>query len=116
MNPYDLAHQLAAAMKQSEEYKEWKNLKTEAYQDDTNRALLDEYKKLQMQLQLQVAGGQQPSAEDMEKLQKLSGVLQFNQTASSYLMAEFRFQKMLADIYKILGDVAEVDIDMLAGN
>jgi hypothetical protein len=28
-------------------------------------------------------------------------------------MAEFRFQKMLADIYKILADVAGIDLDML---
>lgn len=116
MNPYDLAHQLAHALKDSEEYSEWKRLKQEAYEDDTNRALLDEYKKLQMKLQLQMAGGQKPEPDEMEKVQKLSGILQFNATASNFLMAEFRFQKMLADIYKILGDVAEVDIDMLAGN
>ena len=28
-------------------------------------------------------------------------------------MAEFRFQKLLADIYKILGDAAGIDMDML---
>ena len=41
MNPYDLAHQLARAMKESEEYREYERLRETAYEDETNRALLD---------------------------------------------------------------------------
>ena len=51
----------------------------------------------------------------MERLQKIAGVLQLSADASSYILAEFRFQKLLADIYKILGDAAEIDMDMLRG-
>ena len=31
----------------------------------------------------------------------------------AYLLAEFRFQKLMADLYKILADVAGIDLDML---
>ena len=85
MNPYDQAHELARALKESEEYREFTRLKEVAYDDGTNKALLDEYKRLQ-----------------------------FNPDVSAYLMAEFRFQRMLSDIFKILADVAGVDLDMLA--
>ena len=76
MNVYDKAHELAACMKESEEYRDYKRLREAAYEDSTNKALLDEYKKLQFQAQVQLA-------------------------------------KMLADIYKILGDAAGIDLDML---
>ena len=46
-------------------------------------------------------------------MQQIAALLQYNQDARDYLMAEFRFQKMLADIYKILADVAGIDLDML---
>ena len=85
MNPYDQAHALARALKDSEEYREYTRLKAVAYDDNTNKTLLDEYKRLQ-----------------------------FNPDVSAYLMAEFRFQRMLSDIFKILADVAGVDLDMLA--
>lgn len=49
----------------------------------------------------------------MQRLQAIGNLLQFNPDASSFLLAEFRFQKMLADIYKILGDAAGIDLDML---
>ena len=40
-------------------------------------------------------------------------LLQFNPDVSAYLLAEFRFQRMLSDIFKILADVAGVDLDAL---
>ena len=41
MNIYDQAHALARSMKQSEEYTEYMRLRELAYDDSTNRALLD---------------------------------------------------------------------------
>ena len=49
------------------------------------------------------------------RTQAIANLLQFNPDASAYLLAEFRFQKTLADIYKILADVAGINLDMLAG-
>ena len=114
MNPYDQAHALARALKESEEYREFTRLKAVAYDDGTNKALLDEYKRLQFRLQAKVAAGESLPDEDMQRLQQIGALLQFNPDVSAYLMAEFRFQRMLSDIFKILGEVAGIDLDMLA--
>ena len=114
MNPYDQAHALARALKESEEYREYMRLKETAYDDATNKALLDEYKKLQFRLQARMAAGETLPEDDYQRLQQIGTLLQFNPDVSAYLMAEFRFQRMLSDIFKILADVAGVDLDMLA--
>ena len=114
MNPYDQAHALARALRESEEYREYMRLKEIAYDDSTNKALLDEYKKLQFRLQAKVAAGESLPQDDMQRLTQIGALLQFNPDVSAYLMAEFRFQRMLSDIFKILADVAGVDLDMLA--
>ena len=114
MNPYDQAHALARSLKDSEEYKEYARLQKIAYEDATNKALLDEYKKLQFRLQTKMASGESMPQDDMQRLQQIGTLLQFNPDVSAYLMAEFRFQRMLTDIFKILADVAGVDLDMLA--
>ncbi len=114
MNPYDQAHALARALKESEEYREYMRLKETAYDDGTNKALLDEYKRLQFRMQAKLAAGESMPAEDMQRLQQIGALLQFNPDVSAFLMAEFRFQRMLSDIFKILADVAGVDLDMLA--
>ena len=113
MNPYDQAHELARALKESEEYREYSRLKELAYADDTNRVLLDEYKKLQFRLQAKMAAGERMEDDDMRRLQQIGTLLQFNPDVSGYMMADFRFQRMLTDIFKILADVAGVDLDML---
>ncbi len=115
MNIYDRAHELAQELKTCPEYVEYQRLKDIAMENDTQRALIEEYKRLQFQLQVAMAGGGKPDPAEMERLQKIAGVLQLSAEASNYLMAEFRFQKMLADIYKILGDAAGIDMDMLKG-
>ena len=114
MNPYDQAHALARALRESDEYREYMRLKETAYDDGTNKALLDEYKKLQFRLQAKAAAGESLPQDDMQRLTQIGALLQFNPDVSAYLMAEFRFQRMLSDIFKILADVAGVDLDMLA--
>ena len=115
MNVYDKAHELARELKNSPEYQEYQRCKEVAMENETQKALIQEYKKLQFQLQVSVAGGGKPDPAEMERLQKIMAVLQLSQDATRYLMAEFQLQKMLADIYKILGEAVDIDMDMLHG-
>ena len=114
MNPYDQAHALAKSLKESEEYTEYMRLKQVAYDDSTNKALLDEYKRLQFRMQAKLASGENMPEEDLQRLQQIGALLQFNPDVSADMMAEFRFQRMLSDIFKILADVAGIDLDMLS--
>ncbi|MEA4896847.1 YlbF family regulator [Bacillota bacterium Meth-B3] len=113
MNVYDQAHVLARALRESEEFQEYQRLRETAYEDATNKALLDEYKRLQFRMQARVASGQRMDEDDLKRMQQIASLLQFNADASAYLLAEFRFQKLMADLYKILADVAGIDLDML---
>lgn len=113
MNVYDQANLLAQALRESDEYKEYQRLREAAYSDDTNRALLDEYKRLQYRLQLKMAQGDRMDDDDMSRLQKISTLLQFNEDASAFILSEFRFQRIIADIYKILADVSGINMDLL---
>ena len=113
MNIYDKAHELAACMKESDEYRDYKRLREIAYEDSTNKALLDEYKRLQFHAQARMASGEQPDETELQRMNQLGVLLQFNPDVSEYLLAEFKFQRMLSDIFKILGSVAGIDLDML---
>mgnify|MGYP002570985974 FL=1 len=60
-----------------------------------------------------MASGESMPEDDLQRLQQIGALLQFNPDVSAYLLAEFRFQRMLSDIFKILADVAGVDLDAL---
>lgn len=113
MNIYDTAHRLANEIKESDECVKLRELRERAYSDDTNRVLLEEYKRLQVQLQMSMVGaaGQMPS-EDMQRFQQLASLLYMNNDVQAYLMAEMQMQKTLADVFKILTEAAGITLDL----
>mgnify|MGYP003314204097 CR=1 FL=1 len=104
---YDKARDLAKAMAESEEYVSYKNAKEKAFANDTTKALLKEYMTLRIRMQGALVSGQKD-----ERLQKIGEVLQLNPDASAYLMAEYRLNTMLGDVYKILADGIDLDLGL----
>lgn len=115
MNIYDDAHALARKIRESDEYKQYHAAIELANENETNKALLQEYKRMQFKLQMQMAAGEKADEADMDRFQKLTGLLQMSSEAMNALMSEMRLQKMLADIYKILGDAAGIDFGFMQG-
>lgn len=115
VNIYDSVNALARDLKRTDEYMEYARLRDSVMENETNKALINEYKKLQFQLQVSMAGGAQPNADDMERFQKLTSVLQLSPDTSAFILAEIRLQAMLADIYKIIGEAADIDMDFMQG-
>ncbi len=112
MNVYDQARALMRALKESEEYREYMRLKDVAYEDATNSALLEEYKRLQFKLQAKMASGESLPDDDMQRLNQIGTLLQLNQDAGAYLLAEFRYQRLLADVFRILSEASGISPDM----
>ena len=109
---YDTANQLAKELKQSEEYREFKKLREQIMENDTTKSLLAEYHRLQIKAQAAAVSGKKDD-ETLEKLQKIGEVLQLNKEASDYLLSEFRLNRMLGDVYKILAEAIDVDLSAL---
>ncbi len=113
MNVYDIAHELARAIRESDETRDAARLKEIAEADDTNRALLAEYKRLQTALQLQAMGGPAVGEDDTRRFQQIASLLYMNGDVQAYLMAEMRVQKLLADVFKIISEAGGINMDML---
>ncbi|MBQ7486904.1 MAG: YlbF family regulator [Clostridia bacterium] len=116
MNIYDTANRLAEEIRQSDECVKLRELKDKAYSDETNRVLLEEYKRLQLRLQMSmVSGAGQMPNEDMQRFQKLAALLYMNNDVQAYLMAEMQMQKTLADVFKIVTDAAGIHFELPTG-
>lgn len=110
----EASNRLVDAIKETEEYKEYKRLKDIVYQDATNKSLLDEYKRLQYRMQASMATGQQldTSSDDFQRMQKILQVLQFNSDCSNFLLAEIRYQQLISEVYKNLTEISGFDLDL----
>ncbi len=111
---YDKARELSRLLAESGEYKAYKETREKAFANDTTKALVKEYHQLQIQAQAAIVQGKKDD-DALERLQKIGEVLQLNNDASAYLLAEYRLNVMLGDVYKILAEAIDVDLGMLEG-
>ncbi len=109
MNVHDEAHNLAKAIKESPEYKEYLRLKDLASQNEELAAMLNDFQAKQFEMQAKVVLGEQPSSELMEQIQSLSQIIMRDPLALEYLQAMQRFQLLVNDVYTILGEVIKFD-------
>ncbi len=108
---YDKANELARELGSCEEYKAYRAAREKAYASETTKALLKEYAQLRVRAQGALVSGQKDE-EAMERLQKIGEVLQLNRDASEYLIAEYRLNTMLGDVYKILAQAIDIDLGL----
>ncbi len=111
MTVQDKARELASQLKASEEYICYSSLKEQAFKSETTRALVKEYHSLQMLSQAASIKGERDE-DALNQLARIGEVLQFNKEASEYLIAEYKLNTMLGDVYKILAEAVEVDLGM----
>lgn len=109
---YDAAHALARQISESGEVREYQRLKAIAEESETTRALLKEYKRLQMTVQMSAMSGQSVPSEEMARFQSISSLLYGGTDTSQFLLAEMRLQQALADIYNIIAKAAGIQLDL----
>ena len=107
---YSAAYKVAQEIRDSEEYRTYHALKDSVMGDETTAALIREYRKLQVTLQMSARSGQSADAEDMQRFSGISALLFSKPEVSQYLLAEMRLQQALADIFKIVTEAAEIEI------
>lgn len=111
MNVYDKAYELAKALKESEEAKLLKLAKEEAEANPEAKSMLDDFRERQTFLQQKMMAGEEPSAEDMDKMNKLYEVISQNPQIGKLLDAERRFAVVFEDVNRIISDVLKSIVD-----
>ena len=109
---YSSTYKLAQDIRDSEEYKTYHTLKDSVMADDTTAALIREYRKLQLTLQMSAMSGQQAESEDMQRFSGISTLLFSKPEVSQFLLSEMRLQQALADIFKIVTEAADVEMNL----
>lgn len=107
---YSNAHRLAQDIRASEEYRAYHALKEQVMADETTAALIKEYKKLAVKLQMSAMNGSSPDQDDMQRFQGIAALLFGKPEVSQYMMAEMRLQQAVADIMKIVTEAADIDV------
>lgn len=108
MNIYDKTHDLVRAIKDSPEYIEFMEVQKLIDTDEPAKKIVKEFIAKQMELECEMMGGKEEDKAKTEKIQQLYQLIMGNSKAAAFMQSYMKFQRLVADIYKIIGDsVAE---------
>lgn len=88
MNPYNAAHTLAKALKESAEFRAFKEAQDTLKQDQSAHEMLADFRKEQIRIQQQQLSGVEVAPEQQEKLIKMQEIISMNLTVKRYMEAE----------------------------
>lgn len=107
MNVYDTANKLAQEIKSSDEFKNYKKYKELV---KTNTEVNDKIKKfetLRYEVQISAMQGLEANKEKEKELQEVYTELLSKENVKEYFDAEFKFNILLADVNKIIGEAVK---------
>ena len=103
MYVYDEANNLAKAIQESTEYKEYEKIKKEVEAIPDLKTKIDEFEKIRYDVQVMSFQGKQDE-EKTKKLQEMYDILNKEPKIKEYFDIEVRFNIMLADVNKIISE------------
>ena len=107
MNVYDTANKLAEELKQSEEYSNYKMAKETLNINHDLKNKIKEFEEARYDAQITAMQTGKNDEEKVKKMQDLYVELIQDDIAKKYFEAEMKFNILLADVNKIIGDAVK---------
>lgn len=108
MEIYDTANRLADELKNSNQFKQYKESKEKLFSDPKKKEMIEEFEKLKQEVQLmeikKQANQEVDENEKKIKMAKLYNVLVENNDIKEFFDYEIAFNKLMYDVNKIIGD------------
>jgi cell fate (sporulation/competence/biofilm development) regulator YlbF (YheA/YmcA/DUF963 family) len=104
--------QLTGAIRESDEYRQYKALRDAVMENETNRTLIKEYQRTQTRLQMAAVAGSDAAEADVDRFNKLSTLLYLNSELAQYLVAQLRLQQLTGEIFQSVTKAAELDLEL----
>lgn len=104
MSVLDQAKTLAEAIKNSDEFKSYQEIKKNLYKNEELVGPLSLFEAKQANLQRMQMLGEELNPDELNDAQELFKELNENAEIKSYFEAEFNLNQLMAEVSKILGD------------
>ena len=104
MNVYDTVNKLAQEIKESEEFINYKKYKELVKSNVEVSELINKFETLRYEIQISAIQGLEANKDKEKELQDIYAELLTKENIKEYFEAEFKFNILLADVNKIIGD------------
>ncbi|HWJ77862.1 MAG TPA: YlbF family regulator [Niallia sp.] len=102
VNLHDSAYALEKAIRQSDEYLELKKMYDLVNADPSAKAMFENFRTIQLQLQQKQMSGQEITQEEVEQAQKTVALVQQHETIAKLMAAEQRMSMAIGELNQII--------------
>ena len=104
MNVYDTVNKLAQEIKDSKEFKNYKKYKELVKSNQEVNEQIKKFEALRYEIQISAMQGLELNKDKEKELQDIYAELLTKENVKEYFESEFKFNILLADVNKIIGD------------
>lgn len=104
MNVYDTTNKLAQEIKNSDEYKNYKKYKELVKSNSEVNEKIKRFETLRYEVQISAMQGIEAGKDKEKELQDVYTELLSKENVKEYFDAEFKFNVLIADVNKIIGE------------
>jgi cell fate (sporulation/competence/biofilm development) regulator YlbF (YheA/YmcA/DUF963 family) len=105
---YDKAHELARALKETDEYKDYQRAKQAILESDAALSILKEYQSKRLDYDMAFLSGKEPDAFKKQEMDKIGEIVNMHGAVKRFLEAEQRVMVMITDIQRILTEALDL--------
>ena len=107
MNVYDTVNKLAQEIRDSKEFKDYKKYKEKVKSNLEVSEKINKFEALRYEIQISAMQGLEGNKDKEKELQDIYTELLSKENVQEYFEAEFKFNILLADVNKIIGDAVK---------
>jgi cell fate (sporulation/competence/biofilm development) regulator YlbF (YheA/YmcA/DUF963 family) len=111
---YNEAHALAKVLKNSPEYQVFLAAKQAIAGDRQSLQLVQDFMAKQMEIEYERFSGKPEDKTKIDHLQQMYQLIANNRKAHEFLQQYMNFQRVMADVYKIIGEAVAEGLDFIA--
>ena len=113
MNVYDKANELADAIRQSDEFRRYKQSAEVIDKNPTHQKMIKDFMDFQYRMYMHQAMGEEPSEEDMNAYTTLYSTIANVENIKNFMEAQMYFARLMEDINKTIADATDTGVEFL---
>ncbi len=102
VNVYDQANALESALRQSEEFKALESYYKAVNENEESKKLFDEFREVQMELQVKQMQGEEILDADVERAQQTAQAIEADENIKSLMESEQKLSQLIQDLNRVI--------------
>lgn len=108
-NVYDIAHELARSLKETDQFKDYEAAKKKIDANPDLAKMIEDFQQKSVEMQSKSMMGEEPDQEMLDNFQKMYQIVLSDPAAADYMQKQMALSQIVSDLYGILGEALKFE-------